>query len=388
MNIEFVGKFYDNHSLTIINRQLALLLEKEKNITLSLTPLDEYNPASKLNKDIIKKLKALEAVEFTESVDLQIRHSYPPVWHWPKDDSTKVVFIQPWEFPKVPFEWQYKWETFADHLIVPSNYIKNIVTQGGMNPNDITVVPNGFDETIFNKKGSKLTKYGINPDKFNFLYVGNSQWRKGLDILINEWHGAFKAFDNAKLIIKDNPAIYGQNNVLNEIIKMQYKTGCGTVIYIDDELSDEDMSALYRSSKVVVHPYRAEGFGMHIQEAVACGCLPILPTSGPHEDFIPPDVGIRVETQQAAVDITSNQVFAQKPGDSFTLMNTHTFINEPVGQNLKKALQWIYHSHDKKEVFAKLEGVEMTNTWTNVAKQYMEVINNVNKSDARPKRFR
>ena len=153
---------------------------------------------------------------------------------------------------KIPFEWQYKWETFADHLIVPSNYIKNIVTQGGMNPNDITVVPNGFDETIFNKKGSKLTKYGINPDKFNFLYVGNSQWRKGLDILINEWHGAFKAFDNAKLIIKDNPAIYGQNNVLNEIIKMQYKTGCGTVIYIDDELSDEDMNALYRSSKVLL----------------------------------------------------------------------------------------------------------------------------------------
>ena len=140
----------------------------------------------------------------------------------------------------------------VDHLIVPSNYIKNIVTQGGMNPNDITVVPNGYDETIFNK-GSKLTKYGINPDKFNFLYVENSQWRKGLDILINEWHGAFKAFDNAKLIIKDNPAIYGQNNVLNEI-KMQYKTGCGTVIYIDDELSDEDMSALYRSSKVIVHP--------------------------------------------------------------------------------------------------------------------------------------
>ena len=42
-------------------------------------------------------------------------------------------------------------------------------------------------------------------------------------------------------------------------------------------------------------------------------------------------------------------------------MNTHTFINEPIGQNLKKALQWIYHSHDKKS-FAKLDEVEMTNT--------------------------
>ena len=148
------------------------------------------------------------------------------------------------------------------------------------------------------------------------------------------------------------------------------------------------MSDLYRSSKVVVHPYRAEGFGMHIQEAVACGCLPILPTVGPHQDFIAPDIGIRVEVQQVPIDISSNQVFAQKPGDAFTLMNTHTFANEPVGQNLKKALQWIYHSHDKKEAFAKLNDVQLINTWSNVTNKYLEVITNVTKSEARPKRFR
>lgn len=388
MIIEILGKFYDNHSLTIINRYLALLLSEKEGVQLCITPLDQYSPESKLPKKIVKKLKQLESVENETSPDIQIRHSYPPVWNWPKDAKTKVIFIQPWEFSKVPFEWQYKWETFTDHLIVPSNYIKDVITQGGMNPDEVTVVPNGYDESIYKKKGDKLTKYGIDPDKFNFLYVGNSQWRKGLDILINEWHSSFKKFDNAKLIIKDNPAIYGKNNVLNEIIKMQYKTGCASVIYIDDELSNEEMAALYRSSKVVVHPYRAEGFGMHVQEAVACGCLPILPIIGPHQDFIAPDVGIRVEVQQVPIDISSNQVFAQKPGDAFTLMNTHTFANEPVGQNLKKALQWIYHSHDKKEAFAKLNDVELINTWSNVANEYLEVITNVTKSDARPKRFR
>ena len=388
MIIEILGKFYDNHSLTIINRNIALRLSEKKDVQLCITPLDQYTPESKLHKKIVKKLKQLESVENEASPDIQIRHSYPPVWNWPNDDKTKVIFIQPWEFSKVPFEWQYKWETFSDHLIVPSNYIKSVVTQGGMNPNEVTVVPNGYDESVYNKKGDKLINYGIDPDKFNFLYVGNSQWRKGLDILINEWHSSFKKYDNAKLIIKDNPAIYGKNNVLNEIIKMQYKTGCASVIYIDDELSNEEMSALYRSSKVVVHPYRAEGFGMHIQEAVACGCLPILPTVGPHQDFIAPDIGIRVEVQQVPIDISSNQVFAQKPGDAFTLMNTHTFANEPVGQNLKKALQWIYHSHDKKEAFAKLNDVQLINTWSNVTNKYLEVITNVTKSEARPKRFR
>ena len=28
------------------------------------------------------------------------------------------------------------------------------------------------------------------------------------------------------------------------------------------------MASIYKNSKAVVHPYRAEGFGMHVQEAV------------------------------------------------------------------------------------------------------------------------
>ena len=46
----------------------------------------------------------------------------------------------------------------------------------------------------------------------------------------------------------------------------------------------------YKASKVVVHPYRAEGFGMHVQEATACGCLPLIPANGPTDDFIPEDI--------------------------------------------------------------------------------------------------
>ena len=68
------------------------------------------------------------------------------------------------------------------------------------------------------------------------------------------------------------------------------------------------------------------------------------------------------------------------PSDAFT--------QKVVASAQAKVLPDIYGILDKKEVFAKLEDVKMTNTWTNVAKQYMEVINNVNKSDARPKRFR
>ena len=66
---------------------------------------------------------------------------------------------------------------------------------------------------------------------------------------------------------------------------------------------------------------------MHVQEAVACGCLPILPTSGPTDDFIPPRYRNRELTSIGRLlNIQDSGVFAMKPGDATTLMSTHTFI--------------------------------------------------------------
>jgi len=58
-------------------------------------------------------------------------------------------------------------------------------------------------------------------------------------------------------------------------------------------------------------------------------------------------------------------------------MNSHTFMNEPDGQSLAKVIQYIYHSHDKKEHFSKLDSLEMTNNWENVVKSYAKVIEDV-----------
>ena len=377
MNLELVGKFYDNHSLSIINRNLALKL-KELGVTFCITALDQYNPESGLNKSDVKTLKELEKVEF-EEIDVQVRHSYPPIWQWPVSEKTKVVYIQPWEFEKALFEWQYKFETFADALIVPSNYIANVFRSGGLKPSNLFTVPNGFDDKVFNKEEPTDLHPLVNPDEFNFVYVGNSQWRKGLDILANAWGKTFKKYDKATLIVKDNPKIYGKNNIINELIKMQYKTGCSRVVYIDEELSQEQMASIYKASKVVVHPYRAEGFGMHIQEATACGCLPLIPTNGPTDDFIPQDIGIRINVNRQTMNIQDSSVFAMKPGDATTLMSTHTFYNEPQSEDLINKMRFIYHSHNKDgQFFDKLDGLELENTWSKVAEDYLAIFKEVN----------
>ena len=301
------------------------------------------------------------------------------------DKDTKIVYIQPWEFPKVPFEWQYKFETFADMVCVPSNYEREIFITGGLNPERIVTVPNGYDNSIFNHE--PVDPYpGIDLKKYNFVFVGNGQWRKGADILLNAWKDTFAKYDNCAIIIKDNPSVYGINNLLNEVIKMQYKTGCAEIIYIDDNLSDKQMASIYKSCRFIVHPYRAEGFGMHVQEAVACGCFPFLPNTGPHDDFIPKDIGMRIDTEQKMVDISNPEIFALKPGDSTTLMSSHTIINEPRIDHLGNVIKHVYHHHEKERLINSIRDCKLENTWSNVCATYKEIISNVAKR-VRPQRL-
>jgi glycosyltransferase involved in cell wall biosynthesis len=386
MKIEFVGKFYDNHSLSIVNRNIVLEMVR-KGQDVKIVPLDAYDPDYGINKEDIKVLKQAEMLERAEAPDIQVRHSYPPIWNWPISDETKIVYIQPWEYPKAPFEWQYKFETFADAVIVPSNYVMDVFSKGGLNPAEGFVVPNGYNDALFNlEKGDSVEHLNIDSSKFNFVYVGNSQWRKGLDILLNVWANCFKKYDNAKLIVKDNPRVYGRSNLLQEIINMQYKTGCAEVIYIDDELSDKEMSDIFKASNVLVHPYRAEGFGMHVQEAVACGCIPIISANGPTDDFIPNDAGLKLPTQGKAINITDPSIFAMKPGDAATLMSTHTFIQEPKPEELDKALKYVYHSHEKDVMYDKVKSINTLTNWSTVVDNYIGVFNEVN--SRLPKRVR
>ena len=92
MILEFVGKFYDNHSLTIINRNVATRLAKKFDVYI--TSLDSYDPQFNIDHNLLSEIKKLEQKDLGDQVaDIQVRHSYPPVWHWPQNKKTKVVLF-------------------------------------------------------------------------------------------------------------------------------------------------------------------------------------------------------------------------------------------------------------------------------------------------------
>lgn len=385
MKIEIIGKFYDNHSLSIINRNLVKHFDK-LGVDFFITPTDSFDHQYKLEVQEAKVIKKYEEKEKVDNVDIQLRHTYPPIWRWPISNKTKIVFIQPWEWSRVPFEWQYKWETFADAIITPSKWSADIYADGGLNPEKLYVIPNGYNPEVFNleKQDSKF----YDSSKYTFVFVGCAQHRKGLDILLNAWKDAFVKADNVQLFIKDNPKIYGQNTILNQIVNLQYKSHCGKIIYNDDQLSDKEMANIYQNSYSLVHPYRGEGFGMHIQEATACGAIPMVTRGGPTDEFIPDNISMKIGATKKLVDLTDPEFFAAKPGDSLTLMSSHGWFLEPSQEELKKGMQVLYHHHYKKDLLKKVKDYKNPNTWENVSKLYLETLRKIYQNGKKPVRNR
>jgi glycosyltransferase involved in cell wall biosynthesis len=94
-------------------------------------------------------------------------------------------------------------------------------------------------------------------------------------------------------------------------------------------MSETDVAKLYGSCDFIVHPYRGEGFGMHIQEAMACGCVPIVTAGGPTDEFA---IGHKIASSNRVVN--PYDIFALKVGDSMSNMGQHRWVLEPDAQSV------------------------------------------------------
>lgn len=388
ITIELFGKFYDNHSFAIINRYLALELDKDERFNLLISNVDNYDPKYKVPVETLEKLEEIKSrrKDSTPPPDVLIMHSYPPVWRWPVGEKTKIIYYQHWEYPKIPMEWQYKWEQYADNVCCSSTWTQENILNAGMNPQKIHIVRPGVNTDIFNTNKTK-SKH-LNTDKFVYTFVGCGQFRKGLDIVLESWTKSFAKADKTVLFIKDNPFVYGQSTLLDEIIALQYKHSTAEIIYCDEMLSEEEMAAIYQNTNVILHPYRGEGFGMHIQEAMACGAYPVVTGGGALNDIVNPDCGLLVASSAKMVNLTDPAIFAIKPGDSLTNMGDHGWVLEPNKDDFTNKMRSLYFQHNIQNMTEAAKKAQIT-TWAETAKQLSEVIERThNDAEDKPKRLR
>jgi glycosyltransferase involved in cell wall biosynthesis len=269
--IRWEGPFSGSGSLALINRELCMRIVRDGN-EVSIIPRGE-SCGEDSRERWMGDLASLIGAPLSRRPDVVIRHMWPPDLSPPEDGLW--VMIQPWELASIPRKWIDPLRGMVDEIWTPSVHSRDSFIRAGIPQEKVVVIPNGVDVEIFHPNAAPMM---LSTEKgFRFLFVGGTIRRKGVDVLLEAYCRAFKRDDDVCLVIKDQGVggLYpGQNEVA--LIK-GYMTGESypEILYIDNELSPQEMASLYATCDCLVHPFRAEGFGLPIIEAMACG-LPVV----------------------------------------------------------------------------------------------------------------
>ena len=226
------------------------------------------------------------------SADVFISIVWPPTFTRPRTcPRGKCTFIAypPWEIGQIPKYWQLPLLTNADLIFAESKFHAEMFLQAGIPGQMIVVVPHGV--TCFPKSTSRAllrASLSVPSDAVVFLYVGTLVPRKGVDILERTWLALSVTYPSGYLIVKtgmDDSPLFERLRLLSKIPSRRLKL-------ITDSVDDAFLMSLYDASDVLVHPARAEGFGLTIAEGLSRGLVIIAATPGASDDFLASDYAI------------------------------------------------------------------------------------------------
>ncbi|MCL4540432.1 MAG: glycoside hydrolase family 99-like domain-containing protein, partial [Bacteroidetes bacterium] len=274
LSVIWEGSQFVHHSMALINRELTLQLFR-KGHDLSIIPYeqDEYDHRvdrryAQIAKHVNKRLE--------HPTEVHVRHQWPPNLVPPADGHW--VMIQPWEFGSIPKEWIRVMNESVDEVWVPSTYVRDCYVKSGLAPKYVAVVPNAVNTEKFSP-WSKPYQLKTRK-KFKFLFVGGTIARKGIDILLNAYVKSFTRNDDVCLVIKDmlGNSFYKGQTIEQDLKRISSDESLPEIEYINEKLSEEEVAGLYTAADCLVHPYRGEGFGFPIAEALASE-LPVIVTN-------------------------------------------------------------------------------------------------------------
>jgi GT2 family glycosyltransferase/glycosyltransferase involved in cell wall biosynthesis/tetratricopeptide (TPR) repeat protein len=281
LRIVWEGSQFVNHSLALVNRELCLrLIEAGSEVSIIPYERDQFTPEDEPHfKPIAERTKR----PLSGPADVHVRHQWPPDFTPPPEGHW--VIIQPWEFGSIPREWVRHMAKSVDEVWCPSHYVRDCYIKSGVPAERVFVVPNGVNTSLFNPD---THPYRLKTKKaFKFLFVGGTIQRKGIDILLDVYTHTFSASDDVCLVIKDmgGQSFYKGQTAKDIICKFRADPGNPEIEYIEHTLNDREIAGLYAACDCLVHPYRGEGFGLPIAEAMASGRPVIVTGQGAALDF-------------------------------------------------------------------------------------------------------
>lgn len=162
----------------------------------------------------------------------------------------------------------------ADAVWVPSAWARDVLIGNGLPASMVDIVPEGVNGSDYHPF---LRERRTNPTGvFNFLAVGKYEARKGYEALLEGFGKAFRGDPTVRLIIKGDYFLkHGQKKIALETLVNS--SGLRNVLLVWGSWNSDMLFGLYNKADCFVFPSRAEGWGLPLIEAIACG-LPIVAT--------------------------------------------------------------------------------------------------------------
>ena len=290
VTVAWEGSFLDFGSLSHVNRELTRALAGAENVVLHRVNTPAL-PAGSVPPPALQPLADTLAAQAPAQTQVTIRHAWPPDWRRPA--AGKLVVIQPWEFGSLPQDW-VKWSRHVDEFWLPSEYVRRVYLKSGVDAAKVFVVPNGVDAEQFQPQAAPMKL--ATTKKFKFLFVGGTIGRKGPDLLLQAYFNKFTAADDVCLVLKDfgGGSVYAGQTMETQIRALQARPDAPEILYLNEELPPGLLPGLYTACDCFVLPYRGEGFGLPVLEAMACGLPVIVTAGGATDDFVRDEFAYRI----------------------------------------------------------------------------------------------
>jgi len=164
----------------------------------------------------------------------------------------------------------------ASHVICPSDSTRAQLLQYRLFPAErISVIHPGADPIFFSAPDATLQQRavaGIGVAEQTFvLHVGSTIRRKRIDVLLRTFARIVKDFPKMWLVRVGGPLTVEQTQLAKQL-------GIHDKIVQAPPLSKAELAALYQQAAILLQTSDAEGFGLPVIEAMACGC-PVIASS-------------------------------------------------------------------------------------------------------------